>query len=254
MAFTDTQPRTRVRLTARPPLTQPPRLRRRLMIVAVALGALVLVAVVLAVVHRSPHARSTEQATPPQPSANTPSVVAGVSVGYPDSSAGAEAAAANYVVAFAGESMFNAATRHQIIGAVADPTVAAALQQQYDAAFQATMSRFGLSATGQPPRGQQLVARALPVGVHVDAYTPDTARVSVWSDGLIGLAGSQSRSPVAEAWTTTTVSLHWVDGDWKWVTATQHDGPTPVAGLQSPSTSEQIAQATQTFTGMRYGP
>lgn len=254
MAFTDAQPRTQVRLTAPPPSARQPRLRRRLAIVAAVLLLTAAVVVVLAVAHSSPRAKPVEQSAPPRTSSNTPGSVAGVSVGYPDTSAGAEAAAANYVVGFAGANMFNTATRHQIIGAVADPAVAAALEQQYDAAFQATMSRFGLSSTGQPPRGQQLVARALPVGVHLDAYTPDTARVSVWSDGLIGLAGSQSRNPVAEAWTTSAVSLHWVDGDWRWVTATQHDGPTPVAGLQSPSTSEQIAQATQSFTGLRYGP
>lgn len=254
MAFTDAQPRTQVRLTARPPSARPPRLRRRLGVVALALVLIAAVVAALAVIHRSPKAKSAAQSMPPRASSTTPGSVAGVSVGYPDTSDGAEAAAANYVVGFAGANMFNTSTRHQIIAAIADPTVATALQQQYDAAFQATMSRFGLSAAGQPPRGQQLVARALPVGVHLDAYAPDAARVSVWSDGLIGLAGSQSRNPVAEAWTTTSVSLHWIDGDWKWVTASQHDGPTPVAGLQSPSTSEQIAQATQSFTGMRYDP
>ena len=256
MAFTDAQPRTRVRFSADASLApKPTHSRRRFWIAGVVVGGLALAAGVLALLHRSPQATPTQQAAPPPASSTTsPTTVAGVAVGYPDTEAGVKAAAANYVVAFAGERMFDASARHAIIAAVSDPTVVGALQQQYDAAFQATMSRFGLSASGQAPHGQQFVARALPVGVHLDAYDPTAARVSVWSAGLIGLAGAQSKNPVAEAWTTTTVSLRWVDGDWKWVTATQHDGPTPVSGLQSPSTADQIAQATQTFTGMRYAP
>ena len=27
------------------------------------------------------------------------------------------------------------------------------------------------------------------------------------------------------------MSLRWADGDWKWVTATQSDGPTPVSDI-----------------------
>lgn len=256
MAFTDAQPRTRIRLSAdASPVTAPAHPRRRLVIAGVAVVVLAVTGVVLALLHHSPRTAPTQQAAPPPAISTTlPSTVAGVPVGYPDTEAGAKAAAANYVVAFASEGMFNASDRHAIIAAVSDPTVVGALQQQYDAAFQATMSRFGLSASGQPPRGQQFVARALPVGVHVDAYNSTAARVSVWSDGLIGLAGAQSKNPVAEAWTTTTVSMRWVNGDWKWVTATQHDGPTPVSGLQSPSTADQIAQATQMFAGMRYAP
>lgn len=256
MAFTDAQPRTRIRLSADAsrPATKPVHPRGRLVIAGVAVVVLAAAGVVLALLHHSPRATPTQRAAPPATATTSPSTVAGVPVGYPDTEAGAKAAAANYVVAFASESMFDASARHAIIAAVSDPTVVGALQQQYDAAFQATMSRFGLSASGQPPHGQQFVARALPVGVHVDAYDSTAARVSVWSDGLIGLAGAQSKNPVAEAWTTTTVSLRWVDGDWKWVTATQHDGPTPVSGLQSPSTADQIAQATQMFTGMRYAP
>lgn len=180
--------------------------------------------------------------------------MAGVPVGYLQTPAGAQAAAANYVVAFASAPMFAPASRHRIIAAVADPTVVSALQAQYDAAFAATTARFGLDANGQPPAGLTFVARALPVGVHTDAYAGGAARVSVWSDGLIGLAGTGSTQPVSEAWSTTVVSLRWAGGDWKWLTASQTDGPTPVSGLQSPSSAAAIAAATSTFAGLRYAP
>lgn len=257
MAYTDTQARTRTRL---PDDGDHPAQRRRLRrpAVAAAILAVALVAV-LAAEGLARHGSSSPHATPPVRAAGPaaaagPHIVAGVPVGYPDTPAGAQAAAANYVVAFASAPMFVPASRHQIIAAVADPTVASALQAQYDVAFAATTSRFGLDANGQPPAGLQFVARALPVGVHTDAYAGGAARVSVWSDGLIGLAGTGSTQPVSEAWSTTVVSLRWARGDWKWVTASQTDGPTPVPGLQSPSSATAIAQATSTFAGLRYAP
>jgi hypothetical protein len=205
----------------------------------------------------------TRHHTPTAPSSSGPAVspaaapvrsVSGVRLGYPDTAVGAEAAAANYVVAFAGQSMFTTATRHQIIAAITDPAVTSAVQAQYDTAYAATLSRFGLNASGQPPSGEQFVARALPVGVDLQAYSPTAARVSVWSDGLIGLAGTRSTQPVSEAWTTTDVSLAWVSGDWKWLAAVQTDGPTPVAGLQSPSSAAAIAAATRSYGGLGYAP
>lgn len=258
MAFTDTQARTRTRL---PDDGDHPAQRRRVRRPVVAATILVAAVVaVLAVDGLTHHGSSSPQVTPPVPAGGSAAVsagphsLAGVPVGYPDTPAGAQAAAANYVVAFASAPMFASATRHRIIAAVADPSVVSALQVQYDAAFAATTSRFGLDANGQPPAGQQLVARALPVGVHTDAYAGGDARVSVWSDGLIGLAGTGSTQPVAEAWSTTVVSLRWAAGDWKWVTASQTDGPTPVPGLQSPSSATAIANATATFAGLRYAP
>lgn len=258
MAFTDTQARTRTLLSDdRDHPAQRRRLRRPAVAVAVLVAAVV---AAVAVAGLTRHGSPSPRVTPPVPAAGLtgaavgPHTLAGVPVGYPDTPAGADAAAANYVVAFASAPMFAAASRHRIIAAVAAPTVVSALQEQYDAAFAATTSRFGLDANGQPPAGLQFVARALPVGVHTDAYAGGAARVSVWSDGLIGLAGTGSMQPVSEAWSTTVVSLRWAGGDWKWVAASQTDGPTPVSGLGSPSPAMAIAHATGTFAGLRYAP
>jgi hypothetical protein len=51
---------------------------------------------------------------------------------------------------------------------------------------------------------------------------------------------------------TTTITLHWVDGDWKWVAFTQTDGPTPVSGMQTPSNAAEIANAVKEFGGVDY--
>ena len=179
-------------------------------------------------------------------------VVGGVPVGYTHDQAGAEAAAANYVVAMGSAPMAQTSTRHAIVSALADPQIAPSLLDQLDQAYAATLDRFGLDGQGRAPKGQTFVSRTLPVGVRADAVSQDTARIEVWSAGLIGLAGKSSAQPVASTWTTTTVSLRWADGDWKWVTATQSDGPTPVNGPQPASSADAIANAANGFGGLRY--
>ena len=182
----------------------------------------------------------------------TSTSVAGVSVGYPDTRDGAKAAAANYTIAYGSDAMFNTTKRHAVLDAIADPTVKPALQAQLDQSFAAVMSRFGLDPNGNPPKGQTFVDRTIPVGVHVFTYADDEAQVAVWTTGIVGLAGAGSTLPVAEAWNTATVTLHWVDGDWKWVAFTQTDGPTPVSGMQPPSTVDQISNAVKEFEGLDY--
>ena len=193
---------------------------------------LVLAAVVLALLAAFVLGRTTAPNSSPAPPAaarqpSTPAasadatsgskVVGGVPVGYTHDQAGAEAAAANYVVAMGSAPMAQTSTRHAIVGALADPQIAPSLVDQLDQAYAATLDRFGLDSQGRAPKGQTFVSRTLPVGVRADAVSQDTARVEVWSAGLIGFAGKSSAQPVASTWTTTTVSLRWADGDWKWV-------------------------------------
>lgn len=178
--------------------------------------------------------------------------VAGVPVGYSHDAAGAEAAAANYVVALGSATMISAARRHAMVAALADPQVEPAMQSQLDQAYGSTFGRFGLDAKGRAPKGQTFVSRTLPIGVRADAVTVGSARIEVWSAGLIGLSGKGSAQPIAATWTTTTVSLRWVDGDWKWTTASQEDGPTPVQGSQPASSADAIANAANGFGGLRY--
>jgi hypothetical protein len=221
-----------------------------------------LVATVIALLARSEHTGSPAAvpATTPTPTPTTPadaaqptpSSFAGVAVGYPDSRDGAKSAAANYTIAYGSDAMFDTNKRHAILDAIADPTVKPALQAQLDQSFAAVMSRFGLDPNGNPPKGQTFVDRTIPVGVHVLSYTDNEAQVSVWTTGIVGLAGTGSTLPVAEAWNTATVTLHWVDGDWKWVAFTQTDGPTPVSGMQPPSTVDQISNAVKEFEGLDY--
>lgn len=148
--------------------------------------------------------------------------------------------------------MFAPASRHAIVNAIADPAIAATLQRQLDAAFAPLAASYGLDGQGRPAAGLQFVCRTVPAGVRLVSFTPDAATVQVWSAGLIGLAGSASTRPVAEAWNTSTIRLHWVADGWRWAGFTQQDGPTPVSGLQPASGAAAIAAATSDFAELRY--
>ena len=180
--------------------------------------------------------------------------VAGVAVGYPRTEVGARSAAANYLVAYGSPLVFVPASRHALLTAMLDPAVLATMLAQTDAAFSATADRFGLGQDGQPTiPGVRFVSRTLPVGVRTVSFGPDTAVVSVWAAGLLGLAGGVSPMPVTETWSTTTLTLRWAAGDWKWVSFTGETGPTPVPSISTPSGAQAVADAVSGFGGLTYG-
>jgi hypothetical protein len=253
MTLQDERPRTRVLLPEQPAALHRRRAPRtgRVVGAAVALAAVMLLGVAsewLGANQREPVAAPAGDLPRPQGAAPA----APESSAYPNTRVGAQSAATNYVVELGGAAMFDADRRHALVRRVADPAVEPALQQQFDAAFGAVLATFGLDERGRPPRGLTFVSRVLPVGVQLLDYTGSSARVAVWTAGIVGLAGETSTRPVAEAWSTTTVTLRWTGGDWKWVTFTQQDGPTPVSGLQPPSNARDVADAVASFGELRY--
>ena len=177
----------------------------------------------------------------------------GVPVGYPHTSSGAEAAAANYVVAFNSASMVYSSVRSRLINAIADPAIASSLQGQFDAAYAQIDTTYGLSSSGAAPAGQTYVERAAPVGVSLVSDSGSTATVSVWVVTLAGLAGTDSQHAVSEDWATVTVTLNWTHGDWKWFSFQSADGPAPLGGLQTPAAGSTLQAAVSKFGGLRYG-
>ncbi len=273
-SITDEQPRTRVLLPddERAPRPRPSHRRTGLL----ALAIIVLFAVGLTYANRygtggevgavnpangtadssvDDHA-STPTGTPATPITGvvpTGDTRAGVPVGYAHNRAGAESAAANYVTTYGSEAMVKPASRRAIVNAIADPAVKSSLQQDLDRVFTAMLPGLGLDRSGNPPKGQTFVYRTIPIGTRTVKYSPQEATVEVWNVGVIGLAGKESTKPVTEWWNTTTVVLHWVDGDWKLADVGQREGPTPVNGSQSVSTPEEMKRAVDQFGGLRYG-
>lgn len=194
----------------------------------------------------------TEPATGSNGSASS-RVVAGVPVGYPHSKAGAQVAAANYLAVYGSEAMFSPTARAEIVRAMVARTDQEALTDQLDQSFGLAGQAYGLDSAGLPVKGLDLVARTVPVGVTVQSYGSARAVVEVWAVSIVGLAGEGSTRPISEAWNTATVTLRWADGDWKWASLSQRDGPTPVSGLQPPSPAGQLADALLRFEELRHG-
>jgi hypothetical protein len=266
--------RTRVKLPPDPYSGDSPR-RPRGRGMLIFLGVLLLVLGSIAYVNRSsrsdpasaPTAQgstSTDAAQPsgsqvpvpvtvPYQSGQPQSDAESIPTGYPDTLAGAESAAANYVVAYNSLAMFQPASRHDFVATTADPSIVATRQIDLDNTFNATATNLGLSADGSAPAGSTLVEQAAPLGVSVVTHNPKaaTATVAVWIVTVGGLAGPQSTVPITSAWWTVTVNLHFTHGDWKWQSFAQTDGPTPISGQQTPSSAQQW-QAVKEFGGLRY--
>jgi len=260
----DDMPHTRVQGADEAPPGRPSR-RRPLAIgagAAVLAGVAMLAAYTAGQGHRDGSAVRPVWIVPPAgvvpagPAAARPrglQLVAGVPIGYAHTDAGAVGAATNYAIAYGGPAMFVPAQRRAIVDATTDPAVRAAQQAQQTALYTATADKFGLDQQGRPTApGVEFVARELPVGARLVAYTPDTAVVAVWEDGLVGLAGTGTTRPVQEGWGTTTVTLRWAAGDWKWTAGSFTPGPTPVTGVQTPSDPQAIADAVDEFGGFSY--
>ncbi|HTJ71587.1 MAG TPA: hypothetical protein VL551_28850 [Actinospica sp.] len=264
--------RTRIRLPADPYSDTAPR-RSRLRGPLIVGGVVVALFAIIALVNQggkggSPNAAAaTASATPtPDPSAtaSAPLTTAydagqasdsadGVPVGYPHTSSGAQAAAANYVVAFNSAAMVRSSARARLVNAIADPAIASSLQGQFDAAYAQIDGNEGLTSSGQPPAGQTYVERAAPIGVSLVSDSGNTAVVSVWTVTLQGLAGANSQHAVYEDWSTVTVTLNWTHGDWKWFSFQSSDGPAPLGGLQTPAAGSTLQAAVSKFGGLRYG-
>ncbi len=266
--------RTRIKLPADPYSENVPR-RSRLRGPLIIGGVILALFAVIALVNQggkggglpnSAAATSTASAAPTVSPSGTPTSLTtsydagqasgtadGVPVGYPHSSSGAQAAAANYVVAFNSADMVRSSVRARLVNAIADPAIASSLEGQFDAAYAQIDTTYGLSSSGAAPAGQTYVERAAPVGVSLVSDSGNTAVVSVWVVTLAGVAGTDSQHAVSEDWATVTVTLNWTHGDWKWFSFQSADGPAPLGGLQTPAAGSTLQAAVSKFGGLRYG-
>jgi hypothetical protein len=260
----DEQPQTRTRLPVGDPAAGGAPVHRRLRTLAVVLGVVVVLVVIVAVVNRGngPGSGATAasggsadgaSSAPTAPTGTNPvsTTSNGIATGFPQTEEGAQSAATNYSVALGSSDMYWSQTRHKIVDTVTDPTVTAQLQSRFDQAYDSQAQQLGLQ-NGVAPSGLTFVCRPAPVGTKLDSYGGDRATAEVWSSGLIGLAGQGSTNPVTQYWFTLTIQLHWTNGDWKVVSYSQKDGPTPVTGSQPASDPSAMAGAVSSFGGYRY--
>ena len=165
---------------------------------------------------------------------------------------GAVAATLEILGLYGSPEMYDPARRHELVERTAASAVRDQLQGQLDAAFALTARSLGVDASGRSTSGT-LVARTIPVGQRIVAYTPDRAVVAVWTTGLLGIAETSSRNPVQESWSTETVTLTWEGDAWRWLELQHLPGPAPVGSPQVPATSDQIASAHKDFAEVPHG-
>ncbi|MFH9179638.1 hypothetical protein [Streptomyces albogriseolus] len=192
-------------------------------------------------------------ATAPTGEKPVPAGAAGIPAGFTHDRQGAESAAANYAVALGSAEMFNKARRDAILQSIIVPARVADFEARLDNAYTPEFNEnVGLNGDGTTPEGLTFVSRTTPIGTKVTQSSSDTATVEVWCSGLLGLAGESSTNPVTNSWFTITMQLQWTDDDWKIVTHSQKDGPTPVPGDERASSADEMAKAVQEYGGFTY--
>ncbi|MFD9514630.1 hypothetical protein [Streptomyces mirabilis] len=177
----------------------------------------------------------------------------GIPTGFAHSEQGAQSAAANYAVALGSTSMFQKASRHNLVDTLYTSAAAGRLQGPLDDAYSTGfLDKLGLDAAGNAPQGSTFVSRTIPIGSKVEQYSATDAKVSVWYLGLIGMSAQNSTDPVTSTWKTWTFELQWSGGDWKIVTDSQKDGPAPVPGDDKAATSDEISKVIEEYGGFTY--
>ncbi|MEV6804149.1 hypothetical protein [Streptomyces sp. NPDC051132] len=176
-----------------------------------------------------------------------------IPTGFPHTQQGAQSAAANYAVALGSADMFSKPRRDAVLQAVITPSRVTSSEAAFDKAYTPAFSRsVGLTDDGTAPKGYTFVSRTSPIGTKVTESSGDTVTVEVWCSGLLGLAGENSTNPVTNNWFTMAMKLEWAAGDWKIVTHSQKEGPTPVPGDDRASSAEEMSKAVDEYGGFTY--
>lgn len=174
--------------------------------------------------------------------------VNGVPVGYAHSREGAVAATLNYGAVLAGPEFLDPERRREILRIVAVPEYASEVERS---------AAPGLAQVERGPIGRSLAAgeptlfKGAPISYRVVRYSADEAIVAVWG---VALVGSDELQPQAD-YQTTTSTLRWVNGDWKFAAGRSNDGPTPaLSNGTRPTPGTRFLQAIDGFEGLRYAP
>ncbi|MFJ4369990.1 hypothetical protein ACIP4S_38480 [Streptomyces chartreusis] len=178
---------------------------------------------------------------------------AGIPGGFARDEQGAQSAAANYAIALGSADMFDKAKRDAILQTIITPSRVSGFESTLDQAYTPAFNKnVGLNEDGSTPTGYTFVSRTSPIGTKATETSANNTTVEVWCSGLLGLAGEGSTNPVTNSWFTITMKLQWTSGDWKIVTHSQKDGPTPVPGDERASSADDMAKAVEEYGGFTY--
>ena len=168
-------------------------------------------------------------------SAGPTRTVDGIPEGFARSPEGAVAAASNYLDALEQALSAGSARWGEVARAL---TVAPLTGQALSAEAAAGAIAHKVASAGTPT-----FIRGWGLGYRVDSYSPGSARVQVWTAGvMVGGAGV-----VAPEYSTTVCTLRWLDGDWKLAAAQSTPGPTPPVDGSDPAAVSAFASSATRF-------
>jgi hypothetical protein len=178
-----------------------------------------------------------------------PSTQDGIPVSYAHSQGGAVSAAVNFEMARSTAGYFtDTAARDQVLSVIMAPQSLASEVAADGQATASVLSNLGLSQ-GQT---SSLLVRSAPMGTKIDSYASSLATVEVWMAGVVGVTDNSSSLTPTASWDTYTYTLTWINGDWKAVSISAANGPTPLSNNQTPTPVHEWANITGSYSEPPY--
>ncbi len=176
-------------------------------------------------------------------------LVSGVPVGYAHSRRGAVAATLNYGAVLAGPAFLSTSRRAQALAVVASPRYARQVQRSAAPALE----QVGHGPIGAGLRaGEPTLFESAPISYRVLRYSREQVVVAVWGIALVGNATAVQ--PQAD-YQTTTSTLAWINGDWKFVAGRSDEGPVPaLSSTAKPTPGGRFLQSIDGFQALRHEP
>jgi hypothetical protein len=172
-----------------------------------------------------------------------PRWVDGVPLGWPQTRAGAVAAAAGYAKVLSKHwFLTDTVRRRRAVAQMAAPEAVAQLQASQDA-LASVMARGAFGAALARPGVAWLLCTSL-LGYRVDHYTPTAAEVALWA--LVVYGTDRGGPPPQALYATSTLRLRWA-GDWKLVAASTVPSPVPLPGPATPTPAAELLRAAGSF-------
>jgi hypothetical protein len=170
---------------------------------------------------------------------NRPHLEHGVPAGFAQSADGAVAAAAAFVCTGQAILSMDPLSVEDAVRQMA--TTSTADQQVADTLAKLRTARGALAeGTGAT------VYRQAAVAWRVESFTPDRARIAIWSVGVLARDGV---APPQAGWATSTFDLVWERNDWKVEREVIVPGPAPILdNSAAPATANQLISTLQGFT------
>jgi hypothetical protein len=162
--------------------------------------------------------------------------VAGVPVGYQRTKGGAVAAAAAYTRVLAQSLGKGSSQRDAVLSA------ASLAERKAELSGDGTA---GLSEVEKALEASHGFVRLGILGQRVSAFTPDIAKISLWTVSVV----TQPGSPGQASWGAGEVELHWLDNDWKlWSTTVDDAAPLVPSLVGSPSPGDQFEKSASGYS------